>query len=110
MKREEATLLGYRFLYNRAGQLITERITTDIKHLKKFLKQEEYEILKTIVREGKAELDNIHNKIESHLNARKMGENQKIDLTECSVLNGKAVSNTISPKPHKIAYTPSPCL
>ena len=34
MKREEATLLGYRFLYNRAGQLITERITTDIKHLK----------------------------------------------------------------------------
>ena len=34
-KREEAKLLGYELLYNRAGNLVTERTSTDIKELKK---------------------------------------------------------------------------
>ena len=34
MKRKEATLLGYKFLYDKSGKLITERITTDITKLK----------------------------------------------------------------------------
>tara|TARA_B100001250_G_scaffold406151_1_gene424727 strand:+ start:276 stop:500 length:225 start_codon:yes stop_codon:yes gene_type:complete len=72
MKRKEATLLGYRFLYNKSGQLITERITTDITKLKKYFKPEEYAVLEVIVREGTAKLDSIHNQIEEHLNARKM--------------------------------------
>ena len=35
-KREEAQLLGYRVLYNRAGNLVTERTSVDIKELKKY--------------------------------------------------------------------------
>jgi|TARA_R100000742_G_C4276344_1_gene97337 hypothetical protein len=72
MKKKEAVLLGYKFLYNKSGQLITERTTTDITKLKKFLKKYEYELLQVIMREGTAKLDAIHSDIENHINARKM--------------------------------------
>ena len=72
MKNKEATLLGYKFIYNRAGKLVTERISTDVKKLKPYLNKEEYETLKTIVREGTVKLDEIHNYIEADLNARRM--------------------------------------
>ena len=70
--KKEATLLGYKFLYNRAGKLITERTSTDIKKLKPYLTTEEYATLQTIVREGTIKLDEIHNYIEANLNARRM--------------------------------------
>jgi hypothetical protein len=66
--KQEATLLGY----NRAGKLITERTSTDIKELKPYLTTEEYATLQTIVREGTIKLDEIHNYIEANLNARIM--------------------------------------
>ena len=72
MKNKEAVLLGYKFIYNRAGKLVTERISTDIKKLKPYLNKEEYETLKTIVREGTVKLDEVHNYIEANLNARIM--------------------------------------
>ena len=72
MKNKEATLLGYKFIYNRAGKLVTERISTDVKKLKPYLNKEEYETLKTIVREGTVKLDEIHNYVEANLNARIM--------------------------------------
>ena len=72
MIKKEATLLGYKFLYNRAGKLITERTSVDIRKLKKYFTDEEYSLLKSVIREGKVELDSIHNKIEASLNARKM--------------------------------------
>ena len=72
MKNKEATLLGYKFIYNRSGKLVTERVSTDITKLKKFLTKEDYVLLTTIVRELTVHLDTIHNKIEAHLNARKM--------------------------------------
>ena len=59
--KQEATLLGYKILYNRAGKLVTERTSTDIKKLKPYLTTEEYETLKTVVREGTVKLDEIHN-------------------------------------------------
>ena len=52
--KQEATLLGYKVLYNRAGKLITERTSTDIKELKPYFTTEEYATLQTIVREGTA--------------------------------------------------------
>ena len=70
--KQEATLLGYKFLYNRAGKLITERTSTDIKELKPYFTTEEYATLQTIVREGTIKLDEIHNYIEANLNARIM--------------------------------------
>ena len=69
-KRKEAQILGYKLLYDRTGKLITERTSTDITELKKFLTKEEYNTLATVIRETTAKLDKIHNEVEAHLNAR----------------------------------------
>jgi len=70
IKREEAKLLAYTVLFNKQGQLITERISTDIKKLKKFLSREEFSLLQSVLRSATTELDAVHNKIEADLNAR----------------------------------------
>ena len=72
MSKKEATLIGYKVLYNRAGKLITERVSTDIKELKPYFTEEEYATLQTVIREGTNKLDEIHNYIEANLNARRM--------------------------------------
>ena len=70
--KHEARLLAYELLYNRYdSQLVTQRTTTDISSLKKYFTEEEYNILKTVLRSAKTELDKIHNRIEADLNARK---------------------------------------
>ena len=74
MKRKEATLIGYKLLYNRSGKLITERTSTDITLLKQYFTAEEYATLQTVVREGTNKLDEIHNYIEANLNARRMAD------------------------------------
>jgi hypothetical protein len=71
-KREEAQLLCYKLLYNRAGNLVTERTSVDIKELKKYFTTEEYSTLQTVIREATKKLDEVHNYIEANLNARKM--------------------------------------
>ena len=73
-KREEAELVGYKLLYNRTGNLVTERLSTDITKLKKEFTVEEYATLNTIVREATKKLDEVHNYIEANLNARKMDD------------------------------------
>ena len=73
-KREEAELLGYKLLYNRTGNLVTERLSTDITQLKRYVSVEEYSTLNTIVREATKKLDEVHSYIESNLNARKMDD------------------------------------
>jgi len=70
--KKEATLIGYKLLYNRAGKLITERISTDIKELKSYFSKEEYSTLQTLIRETTVKLDEIHNYVEANLNARRM--------------------------------------
>ena len=72
MNKKEATLIGYKLLYNRSGKLITERTSTDITLLKQYFTAEEYATLQTVVREGTNKLDEIHNYIEANLNARRM--------------------------------------
>ena len=52
-KRKEAQILGYKLLYDRTGKLITERTSTDITELKKFLTTEEYNTLNTVKRNYK---------------------------------------------------------
>ena len=73
-KRKEAQILGYKLLYDRTGKLITERTSTDITELKKFLTTEEYNTLNTVVRETTNKLDKIHKYLEDYLNARVMTE------------------------------------
>tara|TARA_R110000823_G_scaffold239989_1_gene365071 strand:- start:140 stop:370 length:231 start_codon:yes stop_codon:yes gene_type:complete len=70
-KREEALLLGYKLLYNRAGNLVTEKTSVDIRELKTLFSLEEYSTLQTVIREATAKLDEVHNYIEANLNARK---------------------------------------
>ena len=72
MKRKEATLLGYKLLYDRSGKLITERLYTDIKQLKPYFNKEDYATLSVLLREGTKKLDEIHNYLETSLNARIM--------------------------------------
>jgi len=73
-KRDEATLLAYKLIYNRAGNLVTERTSVDITELKKYFTIEEYSTLQTVIREATKKLDKVHNYIEANLNARKMTE------------------------------------
>ena len=70
-KREEAKLLGYELLFNKQGQLITERTTTDITILAKQLSKEDFNLLQSTIRSATRELDSVHNKIEADLNGRK---------------------------------------
>jgi len=56
-KRNEAQLLAYRLLYDKSGNLVTERT-------------KDYENLRIIIREATVKLDAIHSYIESYLNAR----------------------------------------
>ena len=72
IKRKEAQILGYKLLYDRTGKLVTERTSTDISKLKRFLSKEEYVTLQTVLREATQKLDEVHNYIEDSLNARKM--------------------------------------
>jgi len=71
-KRTEAKLISYTLFYDLTGKLVTERTSTDIKDLEKFFTPEEYNTLKTIIREATTKLDKIHNEIEAHLNGRLM--------------------------------------
>ena len=70
-KREEATLVGYKILFDVKGNLVTERIAVYIKKLEKFFNKEDYSLVKSIISETKIELDRIHNRIEAALDARK---------------------------------------
>tara|TARA_B100001057_G_scaffold499048_1_gene608166 strand:- start:1156 stop:1389 length:234 start_codon:yes stop_codon:yes gene_type:complete len=69
-KRNEAQLLAYRLLYDKSGNLVTERTKVDITKLKKHLSPQDYENLRIIIREATVKLDAIHSYIESYLNAR----------------------------------------
>ena len=69
-KRNEAQLLAYRLLYDKSGNLVTERTKVDITKLKKYLSRQDYENLRVIIREATVKLDAIHSYIESYLNAR----------------------------------------
>ena len=42
MKRNEAQLLAYRLLYDKSGNLVTERSKVDIEKLQKYMTLEEY--------------------------------------------------------------------
>ena len=70
-EKNEAILIGYKILFDKKGNLITERISTDIKKLKKYFSLEDYSIIRSVINESTIKLDKIHNEIEEALNARK---------------------------------------
>ena len=70
-KKTEATLVGYRVLFDKKGNLITERTSTDLKYLKSTLSRRDYNLIRTIIHETTVRLNDIHNQIEVALDARK---------------------------------------
>ena len=70
-KKNEAILISYKILFDEKGNLVTERISTDIKKLKKYLNIEDYNILRSTIYEATLRLNEIHNQIEVALDARK---------------------------------------
>ena len=70
-KKTEATLVGYKVLFDKKGNLITERTSTDLKYLESTLSRRDYNILRTVIYEATIRLNDIHNQIEVALDARK---------------------------------------
>jgi hypothetical protein len=70
-KKTEATLVGYRVLFDKKGNLMTERTSTDLKYLESVLSRRDYNILRTVIHEATIRLNDIHNQIEVALDARK---------------------------------------
>ena len=70
-KKTEATLVGYRVLFDKKGNLMTERTSTDLKYLESTLSRRDYNILRTVIYEATIRLNDIHNQIEVALDARK---------------------------------------
>jgi|TARA_R110000772_G_scaffold263607_1_gene383452 nanoRNase/pAp phosphatase (c-di-AMP/oligoRNAs hydrolase) len=70
--RKEAKLLGYALLYDKSGNLVTERTSVDIKALEEHMPKQEFETLKIVLREATQKMDAIHSHIEECLNARVM--------------------------------------
>ena len=73
-KREEAQVLSYKILYDRSGKLVTERISTDVSSLKKYMSKEEFNTLNTVIREASLKLDEVHRYLENYLSARIMNQ------------------------------------
>tara|TARA_R100000995_G_C3431728_1_gene98836 strand:+ start:326 stop:544 length:219 start_codon:yes stop_codon:yes gene_type:complete len=72
MKKNEARLLSYELLFTKEGQLVTQRTSTDITKLKKYFTKEEYKTLEATVKSATNFLNEVHNRIEAELNARKV--------------------------------------
>ena len=70
-KKTEATLVGYKVLFDKKGNLMTERTSTDLKYLESVLSRRDYNILRTVIYEATIRLNDIHNQIEVALDARK---------------------------------------
>ena len=70
-KKTEATLVGYKVLFDKKGNLMTERTSTDLKYLESTLSRRDYNILRTVIHEATIRLNDIHNQIEVALDARK---------------------------------------
>jgi len=67
----EATLIGYRVLFDSKGSLITERTSVDFRDLKKYFTERDFQLLRITINEAKIKLDEIHNQIEAQLNNSK---------------------------------------
>tara|TARA_R100000781_G_scaffold10135_3_gene9831 strand:+ start:6321 stop:6551 length:231 start_codon:yes stop_codon:yes gene_type:complete len=70
-EKREATLVSYKVIFDSKGNLVTERTSSDIESIKHLFTKRDYHLLKSIIREAKANLDDVHKNIEIALNARK---------------------------------------
>ena len=70
MKKNEANIISFAVLIDTKGKIVTEQQTAEISAIKEKLSPITYSTLETIVRTAKAELNKLHQKIETELDAK----------------------------------------
>jgi|TARA_R110001592_G_C12691676_1_gene705848 hypothetical protein len=69
MKATEANLLSFHILFDTKGRLVTETSGLPIKEVNKVFKGTDLKIIETVIREARRKILNIHNELESELDA-----------------------------------------
>ena len=77
MKATEANLLSFHILFDTKGRLVTETSGLPIKEVKKVFKGTDLKIIETVIREARRKILNIHNELESELDA--LNSNVKVN-------------------------------
>ena len=70
MKKNEANIISFAVLIDTKGKIVTAQQTAEISAIKEKLPPITYSTLETIVRTAKAELNKLHQKIETELDAK----------------------------------------
>ena len=69
MKAQEANILSFQILFDSKGRLVTETSGLPLKDAKKIFKGYDLKIVETIIREARQKILDIHNELESELDA-----------------------------------------
>jgi len=69
MKATEANLLSFHILFDSKGRLVTETSGLPLKEANRIFKGYDLKIIETIIREARQKILNIHNELESELDA-----------------------------------------
>ncbi|MDA9624610.1 hypothetical protein N9S40_00070 [Candidatus Pelagibacter sp.] len=77
MKATEANLLSFHILFDTKGRLVTETSGLPIKEVNKVFKGTDLKIIETVIREARRKILNIHNELESELDA--LNSNVKVN-------------------------------
>jgi|21_taG_2_1085346.scaffolds.fasta_scaffold133807_2 hypothetical protein len=76
MKATEANILSFHILFDSKGRLVTETSGLPLKEANKVFKGYDLKIIETVIREARQKILNIHNELESELDAL----NAKIEI------------------------------
>ena len=76
MKATEANILSFHILFDSKGRLVTETSGLPLKEANKVFKGTDLKIIETVIREARQKILNIHNELESELDAL----NAKIEI------------------------------
>jgi|TARA_R110000744_G_C19262543_1_gene551540 hypothetical protein len=69
MKASEANLLSFHILFDTKGRLVTETSGLPIHEAKQLFKGADLKIIETVIREARRKILDIHNELESELDA-----------------------------------------
>ena len=69
MKAKEANILSFRILFDTKGQLVTEISGLPLNDAKKAFSGTDLKIIQTVIREGRQRIQDIHNELETELDA-----------------------------------------
>ena len=69
MYAKEANILSFRVLFDTKGNLVTEVGGLPLEDANKVFKGRDLKIIQTVIREGRQRIHNIHNELETELDA-----------------------------------------